>query len=126
MGRSPERIAFLRTIMEDAPVTEMTPKLVMLSTRSVPEEIPDQGVGEMIEELNNNIYIFSKAKEYYLAYTAVADRTIKLNLAGEKDYKLEVIDTWNMETVSEKTIGSGNFQYKTERPFTALRLIAIP
>lgn len=126
MGQSPERIAFLRTIMEDAPVTEMTPKLIMLSTRSVPKEIPDRGVGDMIEELNNNIYIFSKEKAYYLAYSADANRTIELNLAGEKDYRLQVIDTWNMKTVSENTVGSGNFQYKTEQPFTALRLIAIP
>ena len=80
----------------------------------------------MIEELNNNIYIFSKEKAYYLAYSADANRTIELNLAGEKDYKLQVIDTWNMKTVSEETVGSGNFQYKTEQPFTALRLIAIP
>ena len=68
--------------------------------------------------------MFSKAGTHYLAYTADSGRTIDLELAGERDYTLQVIDTWNMKTISEKTVGAGNFRYTTEVPFTALRLVA--
>jgi len=109
MGESPKRIAFFKNIMEEAPVTEMLPELV------------DNGDAE---NMNNNIYIFSKNGEYYLAYVADSAQTIELNLPGKKDYVLQVIDTWDMKIVSEEIIGSGNFKYKTVMPFTALRLIS--
>ncbi len=109
MGESPARIAFFRKIMEEAPVTEMLPDLV------------DNGNAE---NLNSNIYNFSKKGEYYLAYVADSAQTIELNLAGEEDYTLQVIDTWNMRTVTEENVGSGNFKYETKMPYTALRLIS--
>jgi len=124
MGESPERIAFFKRIMEEAPVTEMTPQLVSLSGLPVPDTIPDRDAGVLIEELNNNIYTLFKEGEYYLSYTADSARTIELNLGGTEDYSLEVIDTWNMEIVSEEVVPSGKFQYETERPFTALRLVS--
>ncbi|MBN1482889.1 DUF5060 domain-containing protein [candidate division KSB1 bacterium] len=124
MGESPDRIAFFKKIMEEAPVTEMIPELVSLSGLTVPEQIPDRNDGSLIEKLNNNIYIFSKEGEHYLAYTQDPEQTIELNLAGEKDYTLEIIDTWNMKIVAEQVVGSGEFQYKTKMPYTALRLIA--
>jgi hypothetical protein len=55
---------------------------------------------------------------------AESERTIDLELAGEKDYALQVIDTWNMKIGSEKKVSAGQFQYKTELPFTAVRLRA--
>jgi hypothetical protein len=107
MGESPVRIAFFKKIMEEAPVTEMAP-----------EQINTGGPANSIK----NIYIFSKKGEYYLAYAADSAQTIKINLPGEKNYDLQVIDTWNMKIVSEKTIGPGSFNYETEMPFTTLRL----
>ena len=124
MGESPERIAFFKNIMEEAPVTEMTPELVSLSGLPVPENIPDKNDGTLIEELNNNIYTLFKEGEYYLTYTADSAQTIELDLGGANDYTLEVIDTWNMKIVSEQVVGSGKFQYETEMPFTALRLVS--
>lgn len=124
MGESPERIAFFKSIMEEAPVTEMTPELVSLSGLPVPDTIPDSNPGTLIEELNNNIYTLFKEGEYYLTYTADSAQTIELNLGGSKDYTLEVIDTWNMKIVSEEVVGSGKFQFETEMPFTALRLVS--
>jgi hypothetical protein len=64
-----------------------------------------------------------KTGEYYLAYAADSAQTIKLNLTGEKNYDLQIIDTWNMKIVSEKIISPGSFNYETEMPFTALRII---
>ena len=124
MGDSPERIAFFRQIMEEAPITEMTPELVSLSGLTVPESIPDRGSRDLIEILNNNIYILSKDGHYYLTYTADSAQTIELNLMGTKDYSLEVIDTWNMKIKSQKIVNPGEFKYKTEVPFTVLRFIS--
>lgn len=124
MGESPDRIAFFKRIMEEAPVTEMTPRLAKLGTRPVPDDIPDKVDRKLIDELNDNIYVFSKEGEHYLAYTTDSGRTIDLDLAGGKGYALQVIDTWDMRIVSEKTVGPGKFRYRTELPFTALRLVA--
>lgn len=107
MGTSPERIAFFRKIMKEAPVTEMLPELI------------DNGDAA---NRNNNIYVFSKKGEYYLAYVADSAQTIELNLIGEKDYAVEIIDTWNMKIISEETVGSEVFKFKTQKPYTALRL----
>lgn len=109
MGKSPERIAFFRKIMEEAPVEEMSPDLV------------DNGNAE---NLNNNIYTFSKKGAYYLSYVADSVQTIELDLAGTADYTLQVFDTWNMKTVTEEDVGSGAFKYETKMPYTALRLIS--
>ena len=49
------------------------------------------------ENLNNNIYLFSKPGEYYLAYVANPEETIQIELPGNQEYKLEIIDTWNMK-----------------------------
>ena len=108
-GKSPERIGYFRKLMEEAPVIDMVP------------ELADNGDPE---NLNNNVYTFFKEGEYYLTYVADSAQTIELYLAGEEDYTLQVIDTWNMKTVSEENVGSGNFMYKTIMPYTALRLIS--
>jgi hypothetical protein len=108
MGQSPERIKFFRTIMEQAPVHEMTPQLI------------DNGNPE---DINSNVYLFSKEGEYILAYTAITGQTIELNLAGDKDYSLDIFDTWNMKTIEQKTVSPGEFKYVTEIPYTAIRLV---
>ena len=124
MGESPKRIAFFKKIMEEAPVTEMTPAIVSLSGLTIPDTIPDRNDGTLVEKLNNNIYKLSKEAEYYLIYTADSAQNIELDLAGTGDYTLEVIDTWNMKIVDKDVVSAGSFQYKTEKPFTAIRLIA--
>ena len=109
VGESPERIAFFKKVMEEAPVTEMVPTLT------------DNGNAENITD---NIYHFSKEGEYYLAYLADSAQTVEVDLAGKADYTLQVIDTWNMKTVDEETVSAGNFEYETKLPYTALRLIS--
>jgi hypothetical protein len=77
------------------------------------------------ENLDDNIFIFSKPGEYYLVYTAETDQEIQINLTGNSNFKLEVLDIWNMHVVEEKTVGPGNFQYKTSFPYTALNFNSI-
>jgi hypothetical protein len=105
-GESPERIRFFISVMEQAPVTEMIPEII--------------GHGHL-QDLNTNIYILSKPGKYYLAYAAASDQTIEINLEGNADYKLEIIDTWNMKIVSQSSAAPGIFKYRTLSPFTALR-----
>ncbi len=106
-GMSPERINFFRTVMEQAPVKEMTPQLT------------DNGDPS---SLNDNIYIFADPGKYYLIYVADTDKTIRLNLPGELAYHMDIIDTWNMEFLSHTSAEPGPFNYLTVAPYTALRL----
>ena len=85
VGTSPERIAFFRKIMEEAPVYEMTPELICLG---------DSG------NLKTNLYVFSKEGEHYLAYIAENVESIQLKLPDKQEFKIEVLDTWNM-TIEE-------------------------
>ena len=107
MGESPERIAFFKSIMEQAPVNEMTPTLF------------DNGDPANLEK---NIYVFSKPGEYYLAYMANAGETIQIELPGNQEYKLEIIDTWNNKIAEQTTAKPGNFEFKTTIPYCALRI----
>lgn len=107
MGESPERIRFFRTMMEEAPVKEMTPELYNNGNP---------------ENLNNNIHLFSKPGEYYLAYVANKDETITIELPGENNYQMEIMDTWNMNSVEQSEAEPGLFQYKTKIPYTAIRI----
>lgn len=107
VGESPERIRFFRSVMEQAPITEMTPEMI------------DNGNPK---NMNNDIYILSKQGEYYLAYVADEEQTIEINLAGDSNYKMDIIDTWNMKIVEQTTmVKPGVFKYKTISPYTALR-----
>jgi hypothetical protein len=106
VGESPKRIQFFKSVMEQTPVKEMIPELI---DNNDPEN------------LNNNIYLFSKPGVYYLAYTADKDQTIEINLAGDKEYNMEVIDTWNMQIMEETKAMPGKISYKTSAPYTALR-----
>ena len=106
VGESPERIRFFRSVMEQAPVKEMKPELI------------DKGDPS---DLNNNIYVFSKPGEYYLAYTAGVDQTIEVRLDGNTDFKMTVINTWDMQIIEESSVKPGIIKYKTVLPYTLLR-----
>jgi len=106
VGESPERITFFRSVMEEVPVTEMIPEIV------------DNGDPE---NLNNNIHFFSKEGQYYLAYVAETGHTVELTLAGHTNYKMDVIDTWNMKVIEQGSVEPGMMTFTTEKPYTALR-----
>lgn len=105
-GESPERIAFFKSAMQHAPVKEMKPELI----------------GSNPKNRNTNVYVFSKPGSYYLAYTATENNIIELQLEGNEAYKMEVLDTWNMEIVKDSLVQPGVFKFRSEMPFTALRL----
>ncbi len=92
--------------MEKAPVSEMKPELI------------DNGDPA---NLKNNIYIFSKPGEYYLAYTADAGQTIEIRLDGDTDFKMTVINTWDMQIIEESSVKPGIIKYKTSLPYTLIR-----
>ncbi|MDB4581519.1 DUF5060 domain-containing protein [Draconibacterium sp.] len=108
VGESPKRIQFFKQVMKKAPVTEMTP------------EFFDNGDPK---NLNNNIHIFSKKGEYYLAYVADQNNTIEIELPGNNNYQLDVLDTWNMKTLEQRTIKPGKFVYPTISPYTAIQIV---
>jgi hypothetical protein len=107
-GTSPDRIRFFRSVMEEAPVKDM---------------IPEIGFSGDMEKRSNNIHTFSKPGEYYLVYVADADIALEIDLEGESDYQLEIIDTWNMQIAGNETVKPGQFRFTTDSPYTALRFI---
>lgn len=125
VGQSVERIAFFKSILERAPVAEMIPRHISLSGKEIPDNIPDKHDGVLVEALNDNIYVLSKEAEYYLVYTEKSGRRIELELPKGKQYKVAIIDTWNMKILSEKTVEPGLFSFETEIPYTAIRIVSM-
>lgn len=93
--------------MEEAPVQEMIPAFLAHSDST---------------RLNTNVHFFSKPGVYYLAYVADAGQSIELDLAGDADYKMDIIDTWNMKVTEQRTAQPGKLSFRTELPYTALRI----
>ncbi len=111
VGKSPERIAFFKSVMEQAPVTEMVPEL---------------NDGGEPENINNNIYKFSKQGEYYLIYVADNIANIEVKLPEDMEFEAEIIDTWNMKIspVQGKFKGLSKIDLP-EKPYMAIRLTKI-
>ncbi|MBN1985933.1 MAG: DUF5060 domain-containing protein [Prolixibacteraceae bacterium] len=107
LGESPERIAYFKSVLEQTPVTEMQPVFI------------DNGNPE---NLNNNVYIFAKPGVIYLAYVSDANQNVEINLPGDSNYQLDIIDTWNMKILEQKTIEPGDFSFETQIPYCALRI----
>ncbi|MBN1669779.1 MAG: DUF5060 domain-containing protein [Kiritimatiellae bacterium] len=100
-GQSPERIAFLRQLVEDGPATGLEPAGVW-------QGMPAAG----------------KANAYYLGYAGNAQPAkALLNLPEPGAYAVDLIDTWEMSV----TPLDGPFSGKCEidlpgKPYTALRI----
>ncbi len=102
-GESPERIKFLRSIIESAP-PQMKP--IPLFTW-----MPFSCIG--VEH------------EYYLGYLNDAQpRSIVIELPKDAFYKIEIIDTWNMTIKPVKKQFSGQSLIELpQRPYLAIRII---
>jgi len=78
-GRSPARLAFLKKVLDDAPVEGIEPV----------DKWQDPRIG-------------GRAGEYYLIYFGKEQPTNwvfnlpRKNLASDLNFKIEIIDTWNM------------------------------
>jgi len=98
-GESPERIAFLKKIMEDAPpFEELTPT-----------------------QLSPDTCVLSKSEEYYLIYF-INQTTATLELPGENNYKVDGIDTWKMTVTPLGSAIPGEFSFAAPREDYLLRL----
>jgi hypothetical protein len=107
-GASPQRIAFFKSVMEEAPVTEMSPVLID---------------GGDARNLKTNIYLFSKPGAFHMVYAATGDQKVAIDL-GEGEYSMEIIDTWNMEiTPSEGKFSGRSIIELPSKPYLALRFI---
>jgi len=97
-GQSPARIAFFKKIMEACPFSDMVPA-----------------------DLGDGNYILSKAGKLYLVYSTQG-KQIDFELAGERPYKLDAIETWKMEVVPLGSAEPGRFVFAPPRARYLLRL----
>jgi len=86
-GESPDRIAFLKKIMEPTRFDQMAPS-----------------------ELSGGHYALSKEGELYFIYLASLE-PVRLNLPGPRSYKLDGIDTWDMTVTSMGSASPGRFTF---------------
>ena len=97
-GESPARIAYLKELMTRAP--------------------PFHELEPMAEEKGS--YILGKPGEYYLVYFA-APKTISLDLTGQRPYKIDVVDPWEMKTTAAGTASAGRYTFSASRPDQVFR-----
>ncbi|MBT33779.1 MAG: DUF5060 domain-containing protein [Thalassobius sp.] len=104
-GKSPERIDFMRSIMEDAPA---------------------DGVVPYESAWNKSTYLY-KGDEYFLHYFGNAQQVAaSLDLPEDKKYTAEIIDTWNMTITKAEGVYSGKaFVDLPQKPYLALRVRAV-
>ena len=98
-GQSPSRIAYLKAFVESMPAFETL-----------------QPIGD-----DQGQYVLAKPGEYYLAYST-EPQTIRLDLPGDQPYKIDGIDTWNMEIVPIGTAQPGEYVFSIYLPDFAYRL----
>lgn len=102
-GESPDRIKFLRGIIETAP-TPLSPVNIF------PWWMPFSAVGYKQE-----FFLIYFSKDQPASYI--------LNLPENKHYSVEVIDTWNMTiTLQEKTVSGRCLINLPQKPYIAVRL----
>ena len=97
-GESPPRIAFLRNFMADAPPFDTL-----------------KPVGD-----DKGRYVLAKQGEYYLVYTT-DPQTVTVQLHGDQPYKIDGIDTWNMNIVPIGTVQPGQHTFASQHNDFAYR-----
>jgi hypothetical protein len=105
-GTSPARIAFLRSILEEAPGA-ITPIAAPPHGYFPYRDIASGHVGE----------------DYYLFYFGFSQPTFRIfNMPEGKRYKVDIIDTWDM-AITEIGIYSGDFSVDMPgRQYIAIRM----
>jgi len=99
-GQSPERIHFLRRIMAEAPVFATL--------------IPDDTIAK-------GRVVLHRPGEFYMVYFPTPADLV-LNLPGDKPYKIDGIDTWNMTVTPLGTARPGEFRFAPPKEDYLLRL----
>jgi len=97
-GQSPKRIQWLKEFMAQAPAFH---------------ELKPLGDGK-------GTFVLAKEGEYYLVY-CIDQRPQAMALAGNRPYKLDLIDPWEMVTTPIGTARAGDFSVSAPRPDVAYR-----
>ena len=98
-GQSPVRIQYMKDIIESLPYQEMQPDF---------SNYPDA-------------YMLAKKGECYLIYFA-NKKQVKIDLPGDVAYKVDGIDTWNMEKLPLGSASTGTFTFTPQKQDYAIRL----
>ncbi|MDH5795596.1 MAG: DUF5605 domain-containing protein, partial [Candidatus Bathyarchaeota archaeon] len=100
-GKSPERIAFLRRILEDG---------------------PNEGLEPI--DFGWDVTCAGKEGEYYLAYFGIHQPALRsLNLPDGWKFKIDIIDTWEMTISPVRGAFEGKCEVKLPgKPYIALRI----
>lgn len=104
-GTSPERIGFLRTILEEGPAEGLNPL-------DSPWDVPSAGIPD----------------RYYLYYFGFNQPSFRIfNMKPGIRYCVDVIDTWNMTVERQPWLYEGTFRIELPgRPYMTVRLHALP
>ncbi|MDX2197332.1 MAG: DUF5060 domain-containing protein [Cytophagales bacterium] len=104
-GKSPERLAFMYKIMADAPTTGLTPLHTVW---------------------NKETYLY-KDKDYVLYYIGNSQQSgARLYLSDKANYKVEIIDVWNMTITQAQGTFTGNVEVPLPgKPYIAVRAVKI-
>lgn len=98
-GQSPVRIQFMKDIIEGLPFQEMQPDF---------DQYPA-------------VYTLAKPGDCYLIYFA-EQRPVELNLPGDRPYKLDAIDPWEMRVWPTGSADPGRFRFTPPRQDYVIRL----
>ncbi len=107
-GKSPQRIAFLRTIIDEAPLN-LAPNDHLFGWES------------------GAIGVLETAARFYLVYFGPFQPARKdLSLPSNSQFTIEIIDTWNMVITKVPGTFSGKFRIELPgKPYLALRIKAV-
>ena len=98
-GQSPARIAFFKKILTEVAFHEFEPQA---------------------EPSKGNYLLAKEGETYFVYFTQPAKTTIRL--AGERPYKVDLIDTWGMTITPLGTAQPGEFTFEPRRDSLLLRL----
>jgi len=99
-GQSPIRIQWLKSFLADAPPFH---------------ELQPQGDGQ-------GRFLLVKPGEYYLLYCRDQQKQT-VSLPGDRPYKLDLIDPWEMTITPAGTAPAGEFSVSAPKPDVAYRLV---
>ena len=101
-GQSPARITFLKEFMKSAPAFE---------------ELEPMGD-------DKGHYILAKSGEYYLVHSTDPEG-VTVELTGDKPYKMDAIDIWEMKEIPMGTVQPGQYTINAPRADYVYRLTRI-
>jgi hypothetical protein len=125
IGESVERIAFLRGIFEQAPRLTPILRIDPSTYESLADEFKDMSeASKVVAEGSWNFEAGGyHGKEFYLFYFGMHQPRLRYFNLPEGNFRVEVIDTWNMTLETAFENGSGRISVKLPgRKYIAIRI----